>query len=167
MTHRVGVSMDEKTIERFLTRVKRMPDGCWIWQGAPSPGTKKGTGGYGRIMIAGVQMRAHRVAYEIWNGAPGDLFVLHTCDVRMCVNPEHLFLGTHLDNMRDMAAKGRAGGNHRGVHNGRAKNTPTDVIEIRRLFAAGMTQREIGRRYNLAGTTVHGIVRLKIWAHVK
>jgi hypothetical protein len=73
--------------------------GCFIWNK-----TKFGNG-YGRYKY---NKRAHRVAWEIVNGPiPNGLLVLHHCDVRACVNPEHLFIGTQLDNMRDMISKGR------------------------------------------------------------
>lgn len=76
--------------------------GCWLWLG----GTQKA--GYGFFKYAG-EVTAHRSAWRLYRGdIPYGLHVLHRCDVRQCVNPEHLFLGTQSDNMKDMAAKGRA-----------------------------------------------------------
>ena len=79
------------------------PDGeCWEWKGALSKS------GYGQTRINGAQIRAHRYAYAAFNGPiPEGLFVMHSCDNRKCVNPAHLSTGTHTDNMRDCAAKGR------------------------------------------------------------
>lgn len=83
--------------------------GCWLWIGACD------SVGYGNFRIKNKSWKAHRFSWTIHNGIiPDGLFVLHKCDVRPCINPNHLFLGTHLDNMRDMHAKGRARcGGHR------------------------------------------------------
>ncbi len=87
-------------IERFTAKVKRTP-GCWLWQGSLTPL------GYGQFSYLGDQ-RAHRASWRIFCGEiPSGMFVLHRCDVRNCVNPEHLFLGTQADNIRDKVAKGR------------------------------------------------------------
>lgn len=85
---------------RFWRKVKRgPPDECWPWTG------RRGGRGYGRVGSCG----AHRLAWELTNGAiPAGLWVLHRCDNPPCVNPSHLWLGTHADNMADMRAKGRS-----------------------------------------------------------
>lgn len=78
--------------------------GCWLWTKGRMPF------GYGAIVVNGKTKLAHRVSYEAHVGPiPSGLCVLHRCDVPPCVNPEHLFLGTQLDNMRDKIAKGRQG----------------------------------------------------------
>jgi hypothetical protein len=88
-------------VERFWRRVNRT-DGCWLWTGA------RKTSGYGEINIGGAIWDTHRLAWTITQGPiPDGLCVLHTCDVRPCVNPDHLWLGTIADNNRDMFAKGR------------------------------------------------------------
>jgi hypothetical protein len=85
---------------KVLTREN--PDDCWLWTGSLD------LKGYGTVRRRGKTARAHRVAYQLWVGdIPNGLHVLHRCDLRSCCNPQHLWLGTHADNMRDMATKGR------------------------------------------------------------
>ena len=89
--------------DRFLSRVaKAEPHDCWLWRGCLS------ADGYGSLEIDGKSVLAHRFAYELANGAVGSgLCVCHHCDTPACVNPAHLFVGTHTDNMRDEVRKGR------------------------------------------------------------
>ena len=94
------VKYDDKTIERFYKKI--LFDDCWIWNGAIR------TSGYGGFSLNGKNCYAHRVSYEIHSGKiEKNLFVLHRCDNRKCVKPQHLFLGTQEDNMKDMNKKGR------------------------------------------------------------
>lgn len=88
------------TKDRLLER-RVVVDDCWEWSGNTDPC------GYGRIKSLGKLFSVHRIAYELWVGSVNDKFVLHSCDNPSCFNPNHLFLGTHTDNMRDMTAKGR------------------------------------------------------------
>lgn len=90
---------------RFWRHVSKGPE-CWLWTGAPN------SAGYGMVgegpAGADRKILAHRLAWEIHFGPiPEGMFVCHHCDTPLCVRPDHLFLGTHTDNMRDMAAKGR------------------------------------------------------------
>ena len=91
-------------IERFAVKYIPEPNsGCWLWLGARDPR------GYGRLSaVTWGQSLAHRVSYELHVGTvPAGLFVCHHCDIPPCVNPEHLFVGTQIDNMVDLARKGK------------------------------------------------------------
>ena len=98
--------------EKFWNRVeKRQANECWLWIG-PQNGL-----GYGKFRVPGNRHYAHRFSYELKNGPiPAGLFVLHHCDNPACVNPEHLFLGTQRDNIRDAMSKGRKYTQPRATH---------------------------------------------------
>jgi hypothetical protein len=107
------------------------------------------------------QYKVHRLMYEFCKGPIGDKHVLHRCDNSQCVNPEHLFLGTHQDNMRDMALKGRT---PFGSKNKDAKLKPEQVLEIRKLYAeGGHTTRSLGAKYGVNSKHIYNIVIGKKW----
>jgi hypothetical protein len=88
--------------EKFWRKVLKLSCSCWVWTGSWNGW------GYGRQIIGNKSVTAHRISYALHNGPiPAGLQVLHKCDIRCCVNPAHLFLGTHDDNMKDASAKGR------------------------------------------------------------
>jgi hypothetical protein len=152
-------SVEEQT-RLFWTRVDKNDDAnsCWEWQG------RRDKHGYGRMEWPGKRSQlAHRISWLLAHGDPGQLWVLHECDNPRCCNPNHLFLGTPMDNTRDMRQKGRAG-DLRGEEHPRAKVTAAQVSEIRQLYAAGgVTQKELGQRYGITDRQVSSIVREENW----
>jgi hypothetical protein len=137
------------------------PDACWEWQG------KRYQNGYGCFAKQDRGELAHRVAYRLEVGDPGQLMVCHRCDNRSCVNPRHLFLGTARDNILDAAKKHRLRP-ARGEQAGKSKLSTDDVQQIRRLYAAGVCkQRELAERYSVSTKQVSVIVNRKQWAHLR
>lgn len=152
------------TQQRFWSKVAKDDAGCWLWQGALNPG------GYGYFGVQSGRSRlAHRVAWEMSYGPITDgLYVLHRCDVRHCVNARDcLFLGTHLDNMADMRAKGRSPKSALGRIGAAAPNaqlTTEQIIDIRVRLAAGESQRSIARSLGRSQSTISLIANRKTWA---
>lgn len=141
--------------QRFLDNIEVDPIlGCWNWRGATVGG------GYGVVKINYKNYMAHRLSWELHvGGIPDGKFVCHKCDNRRCVNPDHLFLGTNADNMRDMVKKGRSNKNS-GEKHGRAKLTWEIVKEIRN---SRETQVYLAQRYGIDQSTVSDIMTNKIW----
>ncbi len=147
-------------MERFWNKVEKQGDGCWNWIAAKTPA------GYGMFQVGvGVTRRAHRVAWMLTHGdIPKGIFCLHHCDNRLCVNPEHLYLGTHQDNMNDMAARERA---PRGEKHHKSKMTAEKVIELRQQYANGEgTMEQLGLIYGINKASARQIIREIWWRHV-
>lgn len=137
--------------DRFWEKVdKKGPNDCWIW--------KASTNGrdYGQFGLRkGAILLAHRYAFELLHGPiPVGLCICHKCDVRRCVNPDHLFLGTVQDNQRDMAKKGRAP---------KAKLTPFQVLELRRRHAEGESIVALSQRFGLAHSSTRSAATGETW----
>ena len=141
--------------ERFWRKVnKGGDDECWVWTGAVTKA------GYGQI-TGGGKFTVHRLSWVFRHGPIKDgLWVLHRCDVPLCVNPNHLFLGTSVDNIRDMTNKGRAA--HGEAHHW-AKLSAADVIAIR---ASTLTAKKLSARYGICIEQVSNIRRRKQWRRV-
>ncbi len=120
--------------------------------------------GYGRITVNWRGTRAHRVSWELRNGplSPGAV-VCHRCDNRACVNPDHLFVGTQADNMRDMVTKGR---NARGEKCGPAKVTDRQAVEIRLLRKAGFPNRELAGAFGVSRNMIEKVTTGQTWKHL-
>lgn len=147
---------------RIFSKVAPDPNsGCWLWTGA--------TFNHGRpqLRMGSKVVLAARVAYMAFKGEqPGDLLVCHKCDTPLCVNPDHLFLGTHADNMADCVAKGRQARN-RGEKAGRAVLSEAQVREIRSIYAkGGIGSEALGREYGVTGRQIRYIVSGQEWGHV-
>lgn len=148
---------------RHFWRSVHKTDGCWLWQGGLN------CSGYGRFCIAGKRQKVHRLSYIQAHGPiPDGLFVCHRCDVRSCVNPDHLFLGTNADNMADKMKKGRQkSGVTLGSKNHLSSLNEQQVLEIRRLYqAGGVTQCELARQFNTDQTNVSKIIQRITWQHI-
>jgi len=155
-------TMRQRYEERFWKRViKRGAEDCWEWTGA------KSTAGYGQLRMYGQAFYAHRLIWEWTYGSiPDGIEVCHACDNPECVNPAHLFLGSHADNIVDMHTKGRWRSKRgiRGEANGNSKLTWPDVREIRqRYVAGGETQRGLAIEYGVGKTTIARVLRNQTW----
>lgn len=150
-------------LESLLSRVNIQDDGCWIFTGCLD------SQGYGQIGFQCVRERAHVISYRLHFGEiQSGMCICHSCDVPSCVNPDHLFLGTREDNIRDMWSKGRGVPveNTQGSNNGSATLDENKVVEIRRLAELGIPQTEIGEKYLVDNSTIWKIVHRRTWKHV-
>lgn len=143
----------------FYARIKKA-DGseCIEWQGSLHQD------GYGHLTYQSKYWLAHRLAWTLANGQiPDGDCVCHTCDNRRCCNVDHMFLGSHSDNMADMRNKGRRKGINAGEKNGRAKLTAEKAKEIRAKYAKKQRQVDLAREYGVAQAVISLIVRGSIW----
>ena len=145
--------LGKTTEERFWEKVNKTKT-CWLWDGTRSRER-------GFISMNGKMISAPRFSYLLNVGEiPEGLCVCHTCDDPRCVNPSHLWLGTHAENMRDMRLKGRV----KNERNGRSKHTTEKVREIRELWATGQyTQRELGEKFGVSHTNIYAINKGLLW----
>lgn len=163
-------------IERLMAKVIIHESGCWIWEGTVN-GAGYGTIGLGsRLQGKGF---VHRVSYEFHNGPLKDgQCVCHACDVKLCVNPDHLFAGTQLDNVHDAICKGRIThgdkwrkrhllGVCKGESHGMAKLSEDQVREIIKIFGESkMNKAQLARKFNVCRATIRNIVNKRNWSHL-
>jgi len=152
----------EKLKESFEAKVVKK-EGCWDWKGCFY------SNDYALIHIHNgekwVGALAHRVSYKLHIGPiPDGLYVCHTCDNRKCTNPEHLWLGTCLENSKDMRVKGRE---CRGESRSLAKLKDDDIREIRKMLMVQIPSAVIARKYKVSNTVISYIKNGKTWKHVK
>lgn len=143
---------------RFQSKVVfKGGDHCWEWKPPP----KKN--GYGQIQVDGKMQLAHRVAYMLYKGdIPDGLLVCHRCDNRRCVNPDHLFLGTHTDNQNDSVSKGRRNC-PKGESQWKSRFKEEDILAIR---SDTRTQTEIARDYGVTQSQISKIKSRSTWKHI-
>ena len=134
---------------------------CWEWT------RRKNKDGYGNVKLHKKEVRAHRVSFTNFRGViPEGICVCHSCDNRACVNPDHLFLGTHGDNALDRDEKGR-NINYLGEAHGEAKLTNGQVLEIRSRYASGcVSQQQLANEFGMHRTMIGFIVRRQKWKHI-
>jgi hypothetical protein len=157
------------TRDEFLALVSQDKNGCWIWAG------NRMRNGYGQFTEAGRKYSAHRFSFELHGRklSEGE-FVCHRCDVRACVNPEHLFAGTPKQNIEDAVSKGRMRwqkpgfkeSRARGSAHGRAKLSEDDVRLVRLLHAGGWGNQKIGDLFAVYHTAISKIISGVNWSHV-
>ena len=144
---------------RFWSKVAITADNekCWEWQAHCNSKT-----GYGHLGFNGKQQDSHRIAWQlIYGQIPDGIEVCHSCDNRKCVNPKHLFLGTHKQNMEDMQNKRRS---TYGEKNTRSKLSNQQIVEIRERYSlGGINQRKLAAEYGICQSNISFIISGITW----
>lgn len=150
-------------LDRIMSKVVIQDDGCWIWTGAKSGGDGRDKYKYGYINLCGKLGRVHRVLYEIKEKKiPEGMILLHKCDRPLCVNPDHMIVGTYKDNMDDAETKGRMW-HPRGESN-HSKLTEEQVIDIKKDISS--TYKSLSDSYGVHPQTIKNIKDGKKWKHI-
>lgn len=144
----------EEFKRRFKARIRVLKNGCHEWQGYVA------RNGYGQVGFRRKIIYAHRAAWMIAHGDPGKAYVLHRCDNRRCVNPDHLFLGSFQDNMDDMVQKKR---HAFGERNGHAKLSDDAAREI---LASDESTSALAKRFGVSLPTISQLRHGRTWTHV-
>lgn len=152
---------DPKLIDIFKKyEIEKQRNGCWYW-------TRSLDGsGYGNLSVNNKMWRAHRYFFYVAYGKhPGNNVVMHKCDTPICVNPEHLSLGTQLDNIADRHRKGRNGA-CRGDDAPWSKLSSNQIPIIKRMFEEGIPRIQIMEKFNISKTQMYRIVKGESWRHI-
>lgn len=143
--------------QRFWKKVNKTKS-CWLWTGS------KVTNGYGCIWLNGKAKQAHRISYEIHFGSiPKNGCILHKCDTKACVNPNHLFLGTQKDNMQDRNNKNRQAF---GERSGSSKLTESEIMDIRSRPIYKGSQTALAKEFKVSSRQISGIINREYWKHI-
>lgn len=143
--------------QRIASKVFLTDTGCWNWTGYVCPRE-----GYGYLSVKDRNTKANRASYVAFKGEiEGGLMVCHSCDNRMCVNPDHLFLGTAKDNIGDCVRKGR---NARGERQHLAKLNEDSVRSIREDGES--TREELVKRYRVSKSAIAAVITRRTWKHI-
>ena len=156
----IEILTNEERYSRFISHVEITKSNCHVWNG------KKYKSGYGLFYDRGKWVSAHRWAYE-WSKKekiPNGLSACHVCDNRSCVNPSHIFLGTHADNMRDKAKKGRS---NKGRIFAKTKLNLLYVRVILEAISEKYSLNSIARYFKVSKTPIINIAHGKSWVHTK
>lgn len=148
-----------KTFPSRFWRMVKFTDTCWMWTGYLN------ACGYGVVILRrGKTMLCNRASWVLCNGPiPSGKQILHRCDNPACVNPAHLFIGTHVENMQDRQDKGRT---PKGEHSGSHKLTTETVLKIREEYASGTNRCQLSRKYHTSKSNVFSIVHRLSWRHI-
>jgi len=144
------ITWDREVLGKFLDKLEILEDRskCWLWEGCV------GNDGYGLIRVGGKIVYVHRLAYTIFVGEiPEGKCILHSCDVRNCCNPIHLWAGTNKENTRDMITKARNS----------SKLLARDIPKICRMLACGYPQRYTGKVFGISQSAINNINNGKAW----
>ena len=150
---------DELIKEKILKNIEVDENGCWNWK------KSKSKSGYACITWKGQKKRGNRISYQTFKGMiPEGLLVCHQCDNRLCLNPEHLFLGNQKENMRDAQKKNRS---IKGEKVSISKLKEKEVLQIREMAKMREKSHEkIGEMFGVSQSTVSLIAKRLIWKHI-
>ena len=158
------VSIEEEQ-KRLIDKIEIDENGCWIWKG----GTYKrddGLPSYGRFesKLFPDEYLAHRLSFLLFKQSISkDMFICHMCDIENCVNPDHLFLGTHEINTLDMVLKNRQA---KGEKNGSSKYDEETVLQARQLYKDGMSPKFISLNLDIPQSTIKKFIYRYSWKHI-